>query len=265
MSSVTSADGTRIAFERTGNGQPVILVDGAMCYRDSGPMRPLAEQLAKDFTVYLYDRRGRGESGDTAPYSPRREIEDIEALVKDAGGSAHLFGISSGAVLALEAANAGLPVRGLALYEPPLIVDDTRDPVPPEWVTELRREVAEGRRGDAVRRFMRVVQVPAVAIFLMRFLPAWRKITGVAHTLPYDFEVIGDLQSGRPLPADRWTSLTATTLVLDGGKSPTWIRNGTRALADVLPTARYDTLPGQTHMVKPTALAPALAEFFGAH
>ncbi|WP_199431274.1 alpha/beta fold hydrolase [Qaidamihabitans albus] len=260
---VTSQDGTRIAFDRVGEGPPLVLVDGAMCFRASGPMAPIAELLAKDFTVYTYDRRGRGGSGDTPPYAVEREIEDIEALLQEAGGPAHVFGISSGAALALEAADRGLAVRRLALYEPPFVVDGSREPVSAELVRDLHRAVAEERRGEAIRMFMKVVQVPAFAIFLMRFMPAWPKLKSVAHTLPYDFAVLGDVQGGKPLPPDRWTSVTAPVLVLDGGKSPAWLRGGTKALADLLPTARYGTLPGQTHMVKAKVLAPALAEFFG--
>ncbi|MFC4002857.1 alpha/beta fold hydrolase [Prauserella oleivorans] len=265
MSTVTSADGTGIAFDRVGTGDPLILVDGAMCYREQSPLPEFAKQLAADFTVYTYDRRGRGESGDTAPYAPEREIEDIEALMKDAGGSAHLFGTSSGAMLALEAANAGLPVRRLALYEPPLIVDDTRPPIPADVTDRFSASVAQGKPGDAVKLFMRQVEVPAFAIAMMKLMPAWSKMKRIAHTLPYDFSFVNAYQHGKPLPRQRWTNVAVPTLVIDGGKSPQWMRNGVRALADRLPTAQYHTLPGQTHMVKAAALVPVLREFFAQH
>ena len=263
MTTVRSTDGTAVAFEKTGGGPPVILVDGALCYRASGPSRPLAAELSRRFTVFTYDRRGRGESGDTPPYALQREVEDLQALVEQAGGSASLYGISSGAALALEAAARGVGVERLALYEPPFIVDDSRPPLPADYASQLDTFLAANRRGDAVRLFMRQVGLPRVLIALMRFMPAWRKVTAVAHTLPYDAAAMGDTQSGKPLSADRWAGITQPTLVVVGGKSPTWLHNGTRALADLLPNSRHRVLEGQAHMVKPKALAPVLADFFG--
>ena len=262
MNKLTSSDGTTIAYDRVGSGPAVILVDGALCYRASGPSGPLAERLAEHFTVYTYDRRGRGDSGDTQPYAVEREVDDLESLVKEAGGSASVYGISSGAALALEAANRGLPIEKLALYEAPFIVDGTHTPRPDDYLATMDGLIAADRRGDAVKLFMRTVGVPAIFITLMRIMPAWSKLKGVAHTLPYDFRVLGDTGSGRPLPAGRWANAPQPTLVMDGGKSPTWMRNGMRALADVLPNARYRTLNGQTHMLKPDAVAPVLVEFF---
>ena len=263
MEKVISKDGTVIAFDRVGSGPPLILVDGALCYRGSGPMAPLAALLAPHFTVFTYDRRGRGDSGDTAPYAVEREVEDIDALIKEAGGSAFVYGISSGAGLALEAANRGLVVRKLALYEAPFIVDDTRAPVPADVVQQLERLVAADRRSDAVRLFMKLVGVPAVFVALMRFMPAWSKLKGVAHTLPYDLTIVSDNQRGKPLPSTRWMATTVPTLVVAGGKSPAWMRNAMQSLARVLPSAKHYTLEGQTHMVSAKALAPVLAEFFG--
>lgn len=264
MSTVTSADGTSIAFDRAGQGPAVILVDGALCYRASGPMQPLAKRLVKDFTVYTYDRRGRGESGDTSPYTAEREVEDIEALIKEAGGSAFMFGISSGAGLALEACARLGGVTRLALFEAPFIVDDSRDPVPPDYIARLQSLIAADKRGAAVRMFMKTVGVPAPIVALMRFMPPWPRLKRVAHTLPYDFTVLSGTMTGKPLPAERWSGVTVPTLVMDGGKSPAWIRTSMRQLAEILPSAEYRTLPGQTHMLKPDAVAPVLAEFFGA-
>ena len=204
-----------------------------------------------------YDRRGRGESTDTAPYSVEREIEDIEALIEEAGGSAHVFGISSGAALALEAANRGLAIEKLALYEAPFIVDDSRAPVPDDYLERLEGLVASDRRGDAIRLFMRQgVGLPAVFVAMMRIMPAWSKLKAVAPTVVYDAAIVDDYQKGRPLPSDRWTSVTMPTLVAVGGKSPDWMRNGMRALADVLPNARHSTLEGQTHIVKARSPRP---------
>ena len=263
MEKVFSKDGTAIAFERAGKGPAIILVDGALCYRASGPMAPLAALLAPRFTVFTYDRRGRGESGDTSPYAVEREVDDIDALIKAAGGSAFVYGISSGAGLALEAANRRLAITKLALYEAPFIVDDSRPPVPADFVQQLERLLAEGRRGNAVRLFMKAVGVPAVLVALMRFMPAWSRLTGVAHTLPYDMTIVLDNQRGKPLPVTRWTSATAPTLVVAGGKSPAWMRNAMQALARVIPNAKHYTLEGQTHMVSAKVLAPVLVEFFG--
>ncbi|GAA1665688.1 alpha/beta hydrolase [Fodinicola feengrottensis] len=265
MSMVTSADGTPIGFSRTGSGPGLILVDGALCYREFGPTPKIAEQLASDFTVYTYDRRGRGESGNHGPYEVRREIEDIAALVREIGDSAYLFGQSSGAVLALEAANSGLPISKLALYEPPFIVDTSRRPVPDDFDEQLRMMIDAGRPGDAVKAFMRIVDTPAFFVAIMPVMRSvWSKLQAVAHTLPYDITVMHPNQSCRPLPESRWDSLTIRTLVMDGGKSPGWMRTGVKSLADLLPDALYRTLPGQTHLVKPGVLVPALADFLSA-
>lgn len=262
MPKTISKDGTAIAFDRSGQGPALILVDGALCYRASGPSGPLARMLASHFTVLTYDRRGRGDSSDTAPYSVEREVEDIEALVGEAGGSAFVYGISSGAALALEAARRLPGIQKLALYEAPFIVDDSRTPIPEDYLARLNELIASGRRSGAVRLFLKFVGVPPVFIALMRFLPAWSKLEAAAHTLPYDIAIMQDNQRGKPLPARRWAPVTAPTLVAGGGKSPVWLRHGMQALADVLPNARTRTLAGQTHMVNPKVLAPVLAEFF---
>ncbi len=259
----TSADGTAIAYETLGAGPALILVDGALCHRGFGPARKLAERLAGHFTVYIYDRRGRGESGDTAPYGVEREVEDLAALIKEAGGSALVFGQSSGAALALEAARRGLPITRLGLYEAPFIVDDTRDPVPADYTARLDAYLEAGQKGEAVKAFMKVVGVPAAMIAIMRLTPPWRGLKRVAHTLPYDAAVMGDRQTGRPLPAGHWDTVTIPTLVADGGKSDPWMRNAQRSLAAALPNPTYRTLEGQNHMVKAAALAPVLIDFFG--
>jgi len=262
MSTVLSKDGTAIAFDRSGKGPAIVLVDGALCHRSSGPSRPLAALLTLHFTVFTYDRSGRGESGDTAPYAVEREVEDLEALIKEAGGSAFVYGISSGAALALEAARRGLAIEKLALYEAPFIVDDSRLSLPKDYVAQLNELIAADRRADAVRLFMSVVGVPTVFVTMMRVTPAWSRLKSVAHTLVYDTLIVQDNQRGRPLPAARWASVTAPTLVVVGGESPPWMRNASHALADVLPNATHHALEGETHMVRPTALAPVLVEFF---
>jgi len=227
-------------------------------------MPGLAALLAKQFTVYTYDRRGRNESGDTAPYAVQREVEDIEALVKDAGGSTYVYGVSSGAVLALEAANK-LPakVRKLAMYEPPFMVDDSRPPVSADYTAKLKQMIASGRRGDAVEHFMTVaVGMPSEAVAPMRNAPMWPGLEAVAHTLIYDDAILGGNVGGKPLPPGKWRSATMPTLVMAGGASPASLRNAARAVADLLPNATHRTLEGQTHEVAAEAIAPALVEFF---
>ncbi|RZQ60577.1 alpha/beta fold hydrolase [Amycolatopsis suaedae] len=263
MKTTTSADGTTIAYEVTGSGPPLVLVDGALCYREQGPARALARELAGRFTVYAYDRRGRGDSG-TGELTVEREVEDLEAVVKEAGGAVSLFGCSSGAVLALEAADRGVAADRLALYEAPFIVDGTHPPMPAGFVARVRSEVDAGRGGEAVKMFMRYVGAPGFFVALMRLFPVWRKLTAVAPTLLADLAMIEPHQKGEPLPAGRWSSVTMPVLVADGGKSPEYMRNAQRAIAAVLPDATHRTVPGQTHMVKAPVLAPVVAEFLTA-
>jgi len=264
MSTVTSADGTTIGYETVGSGPALILVDGAMCYRDFGPARGLAAVLADTYTVYLYDRRGRGASGNTLPWAPEREIDDLAALLAAAGGTAFLFGCSSGAVLAADAANRLPGFTKVALYEPPFIVDDTHEPRPAGFVPETEAMLARDDRSGALKKFMRHVGMPAVMLAVMPLLPPWRKLKAVAPTLPYDLRILGDTGRGVPLEPRRWAGLSAPAIVLDGGKSPQYMRNGAKALAEALSKAQYRTLPGQTHMFKAAVLGPAVKEFLAA-
>jgi len=250
-----------IAFEAAGGGPPVVLVGGALSDRLSGA--PLAALLAAHFTVLSYDRRGRGDSGDTMPYAVQREIEDIEALIAAAGGSVFVFGHSSGAALSLEAAASGLAIRKLALYEPPFIVDNTRPPLPRDNLGKLKNLIASGRRGDAVAYFFETGPlVPAEIIAQMRTSPMWSSFERIAHTLVYDVTIMESDMKGNPLPGDKWTSLRTPVLVMDGGASPAWARNSVAALAAAVPGASRRTLEGQTHGFSPAAIAPALEEFF---
>jgi pimeloyl-ACP methyl ester carboxylesterase len=261
MNTATSRDGTTIAFDTTGDGPPVIVVGGALNTRQAAVT--LAELLAPGFMVYAYDRRGRGDSGDTPPYAVEREVEDLQALVEHAGGTAFAFGHSSGAVLALEAALETPGITKLVLYEPPFIVDDSRPPLPDDYVAHLKELAATDRRGDAVEYFMTTgVGVPLEAIPSMRESPFWPSLEAVAHTLWYDGVIMGDNMVGKPLSADRWSSVTIPTLVIAGGASPPSQLTAVRQLADVLPNGRHLTMEGQTHEVDPTLLAPVLTEFF---
>jgi pimeloyl-ACP methyl ester carboxylesterase len=261
---VTSRDGTSIAYSRTGAGEPVVLVDGALNDRAlNGPNPRLAKALAGQFTVFTYDRRGRGDSGNTPPYAVEREIEDLDAVIGAAGGSAHVYGISSGGALALAAATQLSSIQRLALYELPFVTDGSRKPVPDDFAEHLEELTANGRQAEALRYFFTAgVALPGAMVALMRLMPAWSKLKVLAPSLPYDAQVIKGTGSGVPLPADRWSGATVPTLVMAGSKSPAWMQNSMRALAEVLPNATHRTLERQTHIVKPAALAPVLAEFF---
>ncbi len=263
MDTVTSKDGTSIAFDRSGEGPALILVGGALQHRAIDPSTAkLASLLAPSFTVYHYDRRGRGDSGDTLPYAVEREIEDLDSLILGAGGSAFVFGMSSGAVLALDAAVSGLAIKKFALYEPPMVVDDTRPPVLADYVARLTELASSGRPGDAVEVFMTEgVGLPAEVVASMRGAPFWPAFEAVAHTLAYDGAIVAATMSGKPLPTDRWAPVKIPTLVVDGDASPAWARNAVAALVEVLPDARRQTLEGQTHQVDPAVLAPALEAY----
>ena len=257
MDSVTSKDGTTMAFDRLGSGSAVILVSGGSV--DRGSNAGVADILSSDFTVFNYDRRGRGPSGDTPPYAVEREIEDIDAVVTAAGGSAYLYGSSSGAVLALYAAEK-LPGRitKLALWEPPFILDPSARP-PADQVEQYNKMLAEGRRGDAAQYFMeKVVRMPAEFVASARSQPWWAANEALAHTLPYDATIMGDYS----LPEDRARAVTIPTLVLDGGASFGFMGPTADALAKVLPRGERRTLAGQEHNIDPNVLAPALKEFF---
>ncbi len=255
MPTIVSADGTTLGFEQSGTGPALILIDGAMCYRAAGPMRPLAQGLADHFTVYTYDRRGRGESGDTPPYAVDREVEDLAALVAQAGGSANGYGISSGGALLLAAAAAGVELTRVALYEVPFTAETA---IKAAYTRDLHDLLATGRRGDAVARFMTLVGMPSPAIDGMRASQAWPALEAIAPTLAYDDAVLGD----GTVPRDRAGAVKVPALVLDGGASPETLRTAARSLAGAMPDARYETLAGQTHDVDPDALAPALIAFF---
>ena len=262
MERTRSADGTAIAFDRSGQGPAIVVVGGALA--DRSAFASLAARLAPRFTVIAFDRRGRGDSGDTAPYAVEREVEDIAALLDEAGDSAFLFGHSSGAVLALETART-LPgrVSKLALYEPPFVVDDSRPGAPADFVTHLETLVSEGRRGDAVAYFMTTGPgVPAEVVESMRGEEYWPSLEALAHTLAYEGTIMAGLMGGSPEPLERWASLSVPTLVMDGGASPPWQRAAVRALASVLPDARQRTLADQDHGPADDVLAPVLADFF---
>lgn len=255
-----SRDGTAIAFDRFGAGPAVILVSGAFQHRAIDPQTAqLARLLSEQFTVIHYDRRGRGDSRDTLPYAVEREIEDLDALLKEVGGTAFLFGQSSGAALALEAAAGGLHVPKLALYEPPFNTHEAERQVSQAYTAELHALLAEGRRGDAAALAMAAFGAPVEVVAGMRQLPIWAAFESVAPTLAYDNAVMGD----GFVPAERLAGVLSPVLVVDGGDSPAFMGKAADAAAAALPEGRRLTLPGQTHRFESEALAPELVEFFG--
>ncbi|SBT49166.1 alpha/beta fold hydrolase [Micromonospora auratinigra] len=254
VETVQSTDGTTIAYETAGDGPPIVLVGGA--FNDRGTVRPLGAALTADFTVYGYDRRGRGDSGDAAAYAVQREIEDLAALIERAGGSAHLYGLSSGAILAAYATAEGLPVTGLALFEPPFRTGP-HGGAEPGLAEELTGLVSAGRRGDAVALFLTdAVGVPGEAVAGMRGRPEWSWMEGLAHTLAYDTTVTGD----GGLPTGRLAAIRVPTVVVDSTGSPEWLRAAAAATAGAIPGATHLSLAGAFHEVSPEVLAPALRD-----
>ncbi|MFE4973232.1 alpha/beta fold hydrolase [Kitasatospora sp. NPDC056651] len=261
MNTVVSADGTVLACSVTGSGPAVVLVDGALCHRGMGPGAAIAEQLAAHHTVWTYDRRGRGGSGDTAPFAVEREIEDLAAVIAAAGGSAHVLAVSSGGALALRAAATNVGISRLAVYEVPFSTGEARRERFDAYVAELTAALAEGRHGDAVAALMVFAGAPAEMVAGMRGAPMWPAFEAVAPTLAYDAAALGD-RSGAAVPVDLLATVAVPTLVLDGGASPETLRAPARAVAAAVPGAEYRTLDGQTHEVAAEVLAPELLKFY---
>jgi pimeloyl-ACP methyl ester carboxylesterase len=250
----TSADGTKIAFDRLGDGPPVVLVSGIFCTRQT--TQALAEGLAERFSIVNYDRRGRGESGDTQPYAVAREIEDLGALIAEAGGAASVYGHSSGAGLALNAVSAGLPVSRLVLHEPPYGPDDEETTSEARRLAQdVRRAVAEDRRADAIRLFMAASGLPPE---LAEGASADPAMQAVAPTMPYDFEVMGD---GGTIPEGLVRAVDVPTLVLAGGMSPAFFRDTAARIAELLPRGTYTVLEGQDHGAPADVVAPVVSDF----
>ncbi|WP_326586457.1 alpha/beta fold hydrolase [Streptomyces sp. NBC_01294] len=262
MFKVVSSDGTAIACERHGDeGPTLVLVGGTLMTR--ARHAPLASLLARDFSVVNYDRRGRGDSGDHPVYDVQREVDDLDAVIERVGGPVLLFGMSSGAVLALEAVARGSAVSALALYEPPFVVDATRPPLPVDYVDRMKAVVARGDATQALGYFLSVgLSMPDEAIAGMRNTPVWAAWEAAAPTLPYDGQVMADTMSGRPLPPDRWRPVNIPVLVGHGSAGETYMANGAKELASHGDNYTLCTLPGQDHNVDPHALAPVLTAFF---
>lgn len=244
-----SRDGTPLAYERLGDGPAVVLVGGALC--TGATPAPLAQALSDRFGAVTYDRRGRGDSGDTAPFAVAREVEDIAALIEASGGGAALYGISSGGAPALQAAASGLPVSKVAVYE-------GGGKERQEYTERLTELLGQDRRGDAVELFMALAGMPQEMIAGARQSPMWPGMEAIAPTLAYDNAAMGD----GLVPRECLASLPVPVLAVAGGASPEWMREAARAVADTAPEGTYRMLDGQTHMVDPQVLAPVLTRFF---
>jgi pimeloyl-ACP methyl ester carboxylesterase len=256
---VTSRDGTRIAFEEFGEGQPVVIIGGMFC--DRATFRPLAEQLGRQFRAITYDRRGRGNSTDTPPYAVAREVEDLTAVIEAVGGEASVYGHSSGAGLALNAAADGVPIRRLVLHEPPYGGDDDESRREARELAEyVRAAIAEGRRGDAIMRFLTAAGMPAEMAEPAISDP---KMQAIAPTMPYDHEVMGDFDGGA-IPEDLVRRVKTPTLVIAGGVSPDFFRDTAARLTELLSDASLRILEGQDHAAPAEVVAPVVTEFLSA-
>lgn len=268
MHTVRSKDGTQIAYDKIGQGPALILVGGAFSYRKFAGMLKLASLLSEHFTVYYYDRRGRGDSGNNQPYAIEREIEDLQALIHEAGGSAYVWGLSSGAVLALQAAASGANITKLALHEPPFVVDPS-DRLPPQNLkSHVTALIADNRRAEAIKYFMtKGMGAPSFVVGIMRLMPSvWSNLMAVAHTIPYDVALLDDYIHGKPLPVDLWSSVQMPTLVLEGTESPSSLRHAAQALAKALPNAQLRSKKGLGHtkQINAAIFAAELTTFFKA-
>lgn len=266
MQTVISKDGTRIAYDKTGKGPALVLVAGAFSYRKFPQQVQLANLLAEHFTVYNYDRRGRGDSGDAKDYDIAREIEDLQAIIDGAGGSAYVWGLSSGAVLALQAAASGVRMTKLALHEPPFVVDEEGHLPPADFTQHVTELIAADRRADTIKYFMtKGMGAPSFVVGMMRMMPGvWSKLMAVAHTLPYDAALLKGYNGGKPLPHGQWSHVAVPTLVLEGTESPVSLRNGAKALAHALPNAKLLSKRGLGHtkQLNTKMIAGELKSFF---
>ena len=260
-----SRDGTVIAYDQSGSGPTVILVSAALADRSGN--RRIAKYLSDRFTVINYDRRGRGASGDTSPYSTDKEVDDIAALVDASGGSAFLFGSSSGSVLALDAAaRLGSKVKKLYMFEPPFILDSSRSPMDTALSSAIDRQIAHGNRSEAVRLFFtKGMGIPSFGVTMMRLLmPGWSKMCAMASTVPYDLSILDGTQAGQPLPVQRWKNASLPIKVAVGSRSEPFFHSGAKGLVQIIPSAQYQSIAGLNHgalLLAPTALGKDVQDF----
>lgn len=268
MNSVISKDGTKIAYDKIGQGPALILVAGAFSYRKFPQQVQLANLLSEHFTVYNYDRRGRGDSGDTQPYNIAREIEDLQAMIEEAGGLAYVWGLSSGAALALHAAEKGANIIKLVLHEPPFVVNAEDRKPPEDFLKRITELIAANNRAEAVKYFMtKGMGAPSFVVSMMRLMPGvWSKLLAVAHTLPYDASLLDGYMEGRALPSEQWGKVTVPILVMEGTESPASLRHSAKELAKVLPNAQLLSKKGLGHTKKLNTkmISAELSAFFTA-
>jgi len=258
-----SKDGTQIAYTRKGVGYPLILIDGAFCHRNFGANVKLPQYLAEHFEVYTYDRRGRGESGNQLPYTIEREFEDLQALIDEIGKPPFVYGISSGAALALEACKYGLSFNKLVVFEAPYITDNSRQPLPDYYLETIQNKIQRKEYGKAVKYFMeKGIGLPKLVIWMMQLMPAWKKMKQIAPTLAYDTLMLKEYGNGQPFKTEDWLKVKLPVLVVSGTKSEQWAQNAMKQLAEVLPNGKHLELVGQNHLVSPKVLAPQLINFF---
>ncbi len=255
---VTSKDGTQIGYDKLGSGPPLVIVPGALAIRTFVFARKMAENLAKSFTVYSYDRRGRGDSGDNPTYTVQKEIDDLAAVCAAAGGKPFVVGFSSGAALALHAAAGGVPMQQLYAYEPPFVAAAPGGKPDTEFKPKLEAFRANDQRSEAVAYFMRTVGVPAIGVAFMKLLPMWKTMKSVAHTLPYDAAIMDRFV----VPTAVLAKVKVPTLVANGGKTAPNLKAAAEAVAKAVPKAQHRVVPGQTHAVKPEPMRLALVEAF---
>ena len=259
MFTTTSDDGTTIAYERTGDGPPIVLVAGA--FGDRHAFGDLTQHLAGRFTAVTYDRRGRGDSGDTPPYEVERELDDLEAVIQAVGGGAFVHGMSSGAVLGLRAAASAVHIDRLSVMEPPYRPGGAQQ-LPEGYLATMAELTSAGRRGEAVAYFMTAaVGLPEQAVEHARQSPGWPAMEAVGHTLLYDSIIVGEGE----VPTHLLGTIALPTLCIDSTGSPAWLRAGAEAVARAVPGAMRRTLEGGFHEAPPELLAPALTEFFEGH
>lgn len=260
MKKVKSKDGTSIAFSLSGRGEPLIMIDGAFCRRTFGPMEKIAPYLVNDATVICYDRRGRGDSGDSTTYSVEREIEDIDALIREVGGQVNVFGMSSGGALAIKAVKYGLNIQKIAVYEPPFVTDGNEHKPPIDTIDKVKAILSQGDKSGAAKFYLtKVMGMPSFFYYIMRLLPMWTNMKEMATTLPYDAEIMGDFS----LPENEIKDISIPLTVIGGDKSPKVLRTAVKAIGEVNKRAEVIILKNQTHNVNAQVVAPVLAKFFG--
>ncbi len=257
MKTTRSKDGTTLAYDVYGSGPALIYITGASCFRSFKPVLDDAREFAKEFTVYNYDRRGRGDSGDTPPYAIEREVEDIEAMIDAAGGKAHLYGHSSGAVLALEAAlRLGGKINRVVMYDPSYVHDEAEKVTYGQLSQRVQKLLDDGKNKEAMRTFLKGIGMPSFFVWLLPLFPGWKTMAALAPTLAYDIALTRDLP-----PVERAARVSVPTQILVGEKSPAGIHDVANRLTQAIPNARFERLAGQDHMVSAKALLPVLSRF----